>query len=143
MRLMKIAALASLALAMSGPAVAEDLLSCRITYKLTGWSFVYKQYRGQGIVTCNSGQRINVSIVTHSGGFTIGKSEIEGGGIFSGIKSVNEIYGSFLALDGHVGMTKSVDAQVMTKGEVSLALSGKGRGVDIGVTLGAFIISPR
>jgi hypothetical protein len=36
---------------------------------------------------------------------------------------------------------KSAGAQVMTKGQVSLALSGTGRGVDLGVVLGAMTIS--
>jgi hypothetical protein len=30
----------------------------------------------------------------------------------------------------------------MTKGDVSLALSGTGRGLDLGVVFGAFTISP-
>jgi hypothetical protein len=36
-----------------------------------------------------------------------------------------------------------VDGQILTSGEISLALSGKGRGVDLGVTLGALTVSPR
>jgi hypothetical protein len=31
---------------------------------------------------------------------------------------------------------------VLTKGEISLAISGKGKGIDIGVTLGGFTIKP-
>lgn len=74
---------------------------------------------------------------------TLGKSEINNGkGVFSEVKSINEIYGTYVVLGGHAGATKSVEAQVMTKGEVSLAISGKGRGFDLGVTLGAFTISP-
>ncbi|WP_445368677.1 hypothetical protein ACH5Y9_04450 [Methylomonas sp. BW4-1] len=49
----------------------------------------------------------------------------------------------FVAFEGHAGATKSIDGQLLTRGEISLALSGKGRGIDIGVTLGALTISPR
>lgn len=122
---------------------AESMTSCTMTYKLSGWSLVYKQYDGIGNISCGNGQRAQVALASKSIGFTIGKSEIEGTGVFSEVKNLNEIYGSFAALEGHAGATKSIDGQVLTRGEISLALSGKGRGIDIGVTLGALKISPR
>lgn len=127
----------------NSPAAAESMTSCTMTYKLSGWSLVYKQYDGIGNISCSNGQRAQVVLASKSIGFTIGKSEIEGTGVFSEVKNLNEIYGNFVALEGHAGATKSVDAQVLTRGEISLALSGKGRGIDIGVTLGALKISPR
>ncbi len=127
----------------SAAASAESLTSCTMTYKLSGWSFVYKQYDGIGNISCGNGQRAQVALASKSVGFTIGKSEIEGTGVFSEVKNLNEIYGSFVALEGHAGATKSIDGQVLTRGEISLLLSGKGRGIDIGVTLGALKISPR
>lgn len=127
----------------SRPALAESTTSCTMTYKLSGFSLVYKQYDGIGNISCSNGQRAQVNLASKSIGFTIGKSEIEGTGVFSSVTSLNEIYGTFVSLEGHAGATKSVDAQVLTRGEISLALSGKGRGIDIGVTLGALTISPR
>lgn len=127
----------------SGVSQAEAMTSCTMTYKLSGWSFVYKQYDGIGNISCSNGQRAQVALASKSFGFTIGKSEIEGTGVFSEVRNLNEIYGSFVALEGHAGATKSVDGQVLTRGEISLALSGKGRGIDIGVTLGALKVSPR
>lgn len=124
-------------------ASAEPMTSCTMTYKLSGWSLVYKQYDGIGNISCSNGQRAQVALASKSIGFTIGKSEIEGTAAFSEVKNLNEIYGSFVALEGHAGATKSVDGQVLTRGEISLYLSGKGRGIDIGVTLGALKISPR
>lgn len=128
---------------LSGQVSAQAMTSCTMTYKLSGWSFVYKQYDGIGNISCSNGQRAQVALSSKSIGFTIGKSEIEGTGVFSEVRNLNEIYGNFVALEGHAGATKSVDAQVLTRGEISLALSGKGRGVDIGVTLGALNVSPR
>ena len=130
-------------LAWVSPAAADPMISCTMTYKLSGFSLAYKQYDGIGNISCSNGQRAQVALSSKSIGFTIGKSEIEGTGVFSEVRNLNEIYGSFLALEGHAGATASVDAQVLTRGEISLALSGKGRGIDIGVTLGALTISPR
>lgn len=127
----------------STPAIAQNMTSCTMTYKLSGWSFVYKQYDGVGHISCSNGQRAQVGLSTKSIGFTIGKSEIEGTGVFSEVLNINEIYGHYVALAGHAGVTKSVDGQVLTSGEISLVLSGKGRGVDIGVTIGALTVSPR
>ncbi|MDD2737791.1 MAG: hypothetical protein PHR94_02545 [Methylomonas lenta] len=122
---------------------AEEMTSCTMTYKLTGWSFVYKQYDGVGHISCRNGQKAKVGLSSKSIGFTLGKSEIEGTGVFSDVRNLNEIYGNYMALEGHAGLTGSVDGQVLTSGEISLVLSGKGRGVDLGVTLGALTISPR
>ncbi len=123
--------------------VSAAMTSCKITYNLKGWSIIYKEYKGSGTVSCKNGQRVNVWIITRGGGLTIGKSEInKGKGIFSEVSHINEIFGTYIVLDGHAGATKSVEAQVMTKGEVSLAISGKGRGFDLGVSLGAFTIRP-
>lgn len=125
------------------PAAAQAMTSCTMTYKLSGWSFVYKQYDGVGHISCSNGQRAQVGLSSKSIGFTIGKSEIEGTGVFSDVRNLNEIYGHYVAFEGHAGVTKSVDGQILTSGEISLVLSGKGRGVDIGVTLGALNVTPR
>lgn len=127
----------------SAPASAvSNSISCTMAYKLSGWSFVYKKYDGSGYISCSNGQHAQVKLASKSVGFTIGRSDIEGTGIFTEVKDINEIYGTFVALEGHAGATKSVEGQVLTRGIISLALSGKGRGIDIGVTLGALRISP-
>jgi len=112
-----------------------------MTYNLKGWSFLYKTYDGRGFVKCWNGQRANVRIVARGVGLTLGKSEINNGrGIFSEVKDISEIFGTYVAIDGHAGATKSVEGWAMSKGEVSLALSGKGRGFDLGFAIGAFTI---
>lgn len=124
--------------------VHAELASCKLQYSLEGWSFFYKEYRGEGTITCNNGQRSGVSILSQGGGFTIGKSKIDHGqGVFSGVFDINEIFGAYIALDGHAGVVSSAEGQVMTKGDVSLALSGLGRGVDLGFALSVFSIRPR
>ena len=127
----------------ANPVAAEQLISCTMTYNLSGFSLAIKVYDGTGVISCSNGQHQQVSLSSRSIGFSIGKSEIEGTGVFSGVKSLNEIYGTYAALEGHAGATTSVDGQVLTRGEISLALSGKGRGIDIGVTIGELTISAK
>ena len=110
---------------------------------MKGWSAFYKTAAGAGTVKCDNGHSRKVTLSAKGGGLTVGKSSIEEGhGEFSAIASVDELYGTYLAAEAHAGAVKSSGAQVMTKGEVSLALSGTGRGIDLGVAFGAFTISP-
>ena len=67
----------------------------------------------------------------------------DGKGEFSGVDDISEILGTYVAAEAHAGAAKSSTARVMTKGEVTLALAGKGRGWDVGVAFGKFVISRR
>ncbi len=124
------------------PAHAE-MTVCRMSYHIKGWSFIYKNYKGTGTVRCENGQSAPISIRIHGGGPTIGKSEVEGRGRFTAVRNLSEIYGTYAEADAHAGVTKSVDGRILTKGEVSVSLSGVGRGVDLGLAFGAFTIKPR
>jgi hypothetical protein len=132
---------ACLCLVLAASASAKGYTRCELVFSLKGWSFLYKTMTGNGRVTCDDGQSATVAIVTHAVGLTAGKSEIENGnGTFSTVRDISEIYGSYVAGEAHAGATRSVAASAMTKGEISLVISGQGRGVDLGVTLGAFTI---
>lgn len=134
----------------SGPLRAEEeankeassqLMTCRMTFNLKGWSAFYKTAKGDGEIHCSNGQSAKVKIRATGGGITFGKSEVIGGtGKFSGARSIDELFGSYVQSEAHAGAGKSADAQAMTKGEVSLALAGTGRGVDIGFAFGKFTI---
>jgi hypothetical protein len=56
------------------------------------------------------------------------------------VTSIDEIFGTYARLEAQAAAVKSAGAQVLTKGEVSLALSGTGRGMAIGISAGAFTI---
>ncbi|OAI16761.1 MULTISPECIES: hypothetical protein [Methylomonas] len=114
--------------------------TCSMTYHLSGFSLGYKQYDGLGEVTCRNGQKAQVVLSSKSIGFTIGKSDIEGEGHFTDVKDIKEIYGNYISLGNHFGFINSIDRQILTRGEISLALIGKGRGFDIGVTIGDLTI---
>ena len=128
------------AVLLASPAAAQ-MTSCKLQYDLEGWSFIYKGYKGTGVVTCDNGQTANISIHVHEGGATAGKSEINGVGKFSEAKSIDEVFGTYFSMEGHAGAVRSAEGRVMTKGEVSLYMSGTGRGFDVGVAIGAMTIN--
>jgi hypothetical protein len=116
-------------------------VDCRMKFSMSGWSALYKRADGTGTVTCNNGQTANVKLQARGGGLTAGKSSIENGtGEFSNVKNIDEIFGSYASSEAHAGAVKSSGAQAMTKGEVSLALAGTGRGWDLGIAFGRFTI---
>jgi hypothetical protein len=120
---------------------SPNLVQCEMTFNLKGWSAFYKTSKGEGTIQCKNGQSAKVKIKATGGGITFGKSEIVGGtGKFSGVRSIDELFGSYAQSEAHAGAGKSADAQALTKGEVSLALSGTGHGVDVGFAFGKFTI---
>lgn len=130
--------LAPLAFSADSPK-AKD---CDMTYTLKGWSAVYKTAKGEGTITCKSGETAQVAIDVKGGGVTFGKTEIYNGKAeISGVHSINEIYGSYAAAAAHAGVVKAGAVSVMTKGEVSIALSGTGEGMDVGIDFSKFTIA--
>lgn len=128
----------------ASPAFTADRaanVKCQLSFTMEGWSAIYKRANGKGTVTCSNGQRASVKLSARGGGLTAGKSTIENGaGEFSAVKDISEIFGNYAAAEAHAGAVKSSGARVMTKGEVSLALSGTGRGWDLGIAFGKFTI---
>jgi len=102
----------------------------------------YKTSSGTGTVDCSNGQRLEVKLSAKGGGLTFGKTEIDDGmGKFSGLYDIHEVLGHYATAEAGAGTSdRAVKAQVMTKGNVSLALSGQGHGWDLGVAFGGFTI---
>ena len=127
---------------LSVRASAAGKIDCEMKFGLVGWSAVYKHAEGQGVVTCTNGKSYPVTIVAVGGGLTVGKYKVEDGtGKFSEVFSVDEIFGSYAQAEAQAGLVKSGTAQVLTKGNVSLALAAAGGGVDIGISFGKFTIT--
>ena len=122
---------------------SSGLMTCTMKFKMSGLSLIYKHYDGTGDIQCRNGDKAQVILTSNSVGFTIGKSEIEGDGVFSEVKSINEIFGDYASMESHVGFINSFDAQLLTRGEISLALKAQGRGIDIGATFGDLNIKRR
>ena len=129
---------------LAAPAAPAGELSCTLRYDMTGVSVFYKHSTGTGTIRCSNGQTLAVKIEAKGGGITFGKSEIHDGvGKFSGVTSIRDTLGGYATGEANAAAGKAVKAQVVTKGPVSLALTGKGRGVEVGVSFGSFIISER
>lgn len=123
-------------------AAADADLDCKLSFSLTGWSLIYKHAEGEGVVTCENGQSMPVKISVKGGGLTAGKWHVDNGhGKFSDVNKIEDVLGRYAQAGAHAGVVKSGEAQVLSKGTVSLALAGSGRGVDLGVDVGAFTIS--
>ena len=136
------AVLLAMAALHSGPASAAAKTDCEMRFNLTGWAAIYKHAEGNGVITCSNGESMNVNIVARGGGLTAGKYQVEDGkGKFSDVSSLTELLGNYAQGEANAGLVKSGTAQVLTKGTVSLALAGKGEGVDLGVSFGKFTIS--
>ena len=132
-----------LALCAFVPAHAGEI-DCKLSFSMSGWSVFYKTSSGEGTVSCDNGQRLAVRISAKGGGLSFGKSKIENGtGEFSGVRDIRDVLGTYATAEAHAGAAKSTKAQAMTKGDVSLALAGKGSGWDVGVAFGKFVIEAR
>jgi hypothetical protein len=115
----------------------EASLDCKLHFSLNTWSIIYKQSKGSGVVDCADGTSMRVYISAKGAGLTAGKSRVNNGtGKFSDVRSINDVLGSYAEGEAHAGVVKSGDAQVLTKGTVSLALAGDGEGVDLGIDIG-------
>ncbi len=131
-------------LAVPATATAGGKVKCRLSFQMSGWSIFYKESSGTGTIKCSNGQSMAVKLRAKGGGLTVGKSTIDDGhGDFSGVSNITELLGTYASAEAHAGAVESAKAQVVTKGEVSLALSGTGTGWDVGVAVGNFIISRR
>ena len=117
-------------------------MKCTMRFNLSSWAAFYKTSSGDGVVSCPNGETLAVKLKSEGGGFTFGKSTIDNGyGEFTGVREIGDVLGSYASGSAHAGAGQSNLAQGMTKGEISLSLTGKGRGVDVGVDFGKFTIS--
>jgi hypothetical protein len=137
------AVLSTLVLLAATTAAHAGDTKCTMSFKMSGWSAFYKQANGKGHITCSNGQSMNVKLRARGGGLTVGKSTIDDGkGEFSGISGgINELLGTYVQAEAAAGAVNSAQANVMTKGEVSLALSGTGKGWELGISFGKLQIT--
>ncbi len=136
-----IAVTTSLAASLWSSSAAAGMIKCHMKYSLKGWSVFYKSATGKGTLTCDNGETIPVTLRAKGGGLTAGKVNIvDGIGDISEVSSVDEIFGKYASAEASAGAGGAAAASVVTKGPVSIALSGTGKGMDLGLTFGAFVI---
>jgi hypothetical protein len=117
---------------------------CEMMFSLKGWSAFYKTAKGEGTIKCDNGQTAAVTIKVTGGGITFGKTEMKDAtGKFSAVAKLDDLLGSYGAAQAEAGAVKSAEAQALTKGEVSLAISGTGEGFSLGVSGAKFTITKK
>ena len=134
----------ALSSASLAPAWAGET-SCNLHYDMSGGGAFYKHSTGQGTINCSNGQKLAVTIESKGGGLTFGHSQIKDGtGRFSPVHDIHDLIGGYATAEANAGGGDNASkAQVVTKGSISLALTGKGTGHTLGVSFGSFIISER
>lgn len=143
-KMMAMAAVLAMAIGIAPAAQAAGNIDCELRYNLTGWSAFYKTSSGTGTITCENGASIPVKITAKGGGLTVGRTTItDGRGRFTGAYSLNDLLGTYAAAEVHASASRATDAQAMTKGDISLALAGTGRGWSLGIGFGKFVIERR
>lgn len=131
-------------LGMTALPAAAGTMTCKMSYTMTGWSIFYKHASGTGTVSCSNGQRMAVRLSARGGGPTVGKYTIRNGfGEFAGVSSIRDVLGTYASVGADAAAGKAATAQAMTKGDVSLALSGKGEGWNLGIAFTGFTIQAR
>ncbi len=134
--------LAVLLVVVAAPASAATT-RCTMTFSLKEWSALYKKAEGRGVVSCDNGQTADVILEARGGGLSAGKGEIrDGHGKFSEVSDIHEVFGSYAQGDASAGAVRNAEATVLSKGNVTLGLDGKGTGWELGISFGKFTITP-
>ena len=136
-------------LALAPWAAAEEeaegtaLTKCTMTFDLKGWSLFYKTGSGQGVITCDNGQTSKVKLKLTGGGITAGKTTVRNAtGRFTEVTDISELYGGWVKAGATAAAGKAASAGVITKGDISLALTGTGSGIELGLSGGKLTITP-
>jgi hypothetical protein len=141
-----IAATLVVALVGSSAAFAENrpTLDCTIRFHLSGWSAIYERVDGTGIVACSDGTSMPVVVQARGAGLTVGKPKVTSGtGKFASVHQISDVMGTYAQDDMSAGLVKSDQAQLLTNGEASLGLTGRGEGYDLGIAIAGFTIRPQ
>jgi hypothetical protein len=137
------ALLSALGLGLAASAAsAAPQIKCHMDFTLSGWSIIYQTADGTGTVTCDNGTSMPVKIDAKGGGLTVGKYKLtDGRATFSHITDIQQVLGSYATANAHAGVVHSGHAAAMTKGNVSMSLTGQGQGWDLGAGFESFSIS--
>ena len=120
---------------------AQAGTKCEMTFTMSGWSAFYKTSSGTGTIKCDNGQKAKVKVSSKGGGITFGRSKVKDAiGKFTEVDDISDLFGTYGQGEAHAGAGKSAKASVVTKGDISLAIAGKGTGVDVGISFGKFTI---
>ena len=133
---------AACAMASSMLPAADRHLDCSLRFTATQWSPQRAAVTGAGMVTCTNGSTMLVMVGASGPGIAAGGWNItDGKGTFSHVTRIEDVLGSYAAIEGDIGVSATGTVQALTKGKRSLLLSGKGKGFGMGVAIRDFGIS--
>ena len=77
--------------------------SCTITYNMSGGG-AFTAFSGDGVIKCDNGQTLAVTIESKGGGLTFGKSTIENGlGKFTPVNEIRDLIGGYATAEANAG----------------------------------------
>ena len=110
---------------------------CHLHYSLKGWAVIYESANGTGTITCDNGQSAEVVLKSAGGGVAFGEEKVlAGDGAFSEVNDISDLFGHYAGLAADAGSGKAADSRVLSNGKITLALAGKGEGVEVGISFG-------
>jgi hypothetical protein len=116
-------------------------LNCKLDFSLSAPSPIYKHSAGSGFVICQNGKPMRVSIAASGSGSTMIKPRVERGtGLFTNVHQMSDVLGSYAAAAANPGAVKSETTQVLSNGDVSLALAGGYEGVGLGADIEQLVL---
>jgi len=123
----------------ASPATPSTL--CTLHFDMNRWSPVFRYAEGKGVIRCDNGQSMQVSVLARGGGLTSRNARIRDAvGNFSQVLNINQLIGTYRGVAGGAGTFNAAPANVVTNGNVSLLFARAGVGWDLGVTAGRFEI---
>ena len=114
---------------------------CTLRFDMDRWSPIFKYAEGQGVIRCDNGQIMNVSVKARGGGISAGNARIRNGvRSFSAVSDINQLTGKYWGVPASAGAINFAQANVVTNGEVSMMLARAGAGWSLGTAAGSFDI---
>lgn len=136
--------IAAVACIMASPIfrAAEGHLDCTLRFTARQWSPLRGAVTGTGMLMCTDGSAVPVIVDASGPGITAERWNItDGWGVFDHVTRMEDALGRYTAIEGDIGVSAAGTVQTLTKGKLSLGLSGKGKGFVAGIAIRNFSIS--
>jgi len=115
---------------------ADENIECQISFSSNEWSAAYARMVGQGLVSCDDGSSMPVWLWAKGGGITAGMWKItDGKGKFHNVRKIEDVLGEYISVSGDIGVSRAATARLLSKGKITLSLTGKGEGFDLGIAI--------
>lgn len=115
--------------ALAEEEMAESKIKCEMEFSMKGWAAIYRTASGSGTITCSNGEKIEVVLESRGFGLAAGEAEVsDARGVFSPVAKTEELLGTYIGRSAVAAAGKADAAGAFTKGDVSLAVYGEGKG---------------